>query len=155
MNSNSIHNALDYINAITGILRQQLPHAHWQLEHQMADGLAAHPTDNDGHARGGHSSPVESTVMRRLPQHTTIRNHHDELDAACKILRNLERETRTILGNTGPAPRCTGGTGRDGNLDWGRPDCTELPGRGSLCIACYHRERRWRNDHGLPTREVA
>lgn len=152
----AIQNALDYITSMAGILRQQLPHAHWQLERHMADGLAAHPTDGDGsHSKGGHTSPVETTVLKRLPQHTTIRDQLDELDAACKILRNLERETRTILGRTGPPPRCTGGVGRDGAIDWGRPDCTELPGRGPLCIACYHRERRWRNDHGLPTRDVA
>jgi hypothetical protein len=51
-------------------------------------------------------------------------------------------------------------TGREGwkllreSGGWADPDCTNIPARGPLCIPCYHRERRWRIEHGLPTRDT-
>lgn len=52
-------------------------------------------------------------------------------------------------------------TGREGYMiprdsgGWSDLACTNIPARGTLCIPCYHRERRWRTAHGLPTREEA
>lgn len=75
--------------------------------------------------------------------------------AAELALAQAHEEADKILGRrTFPVERCTA-TGREGAIEWGRPDCWDSPIRGTLCAACYHRERRWRQEHGLPTREEA
>lgn len=44
--------------------------------------------------------------------------------------------------------------GRQGTIEWGRPDCIELPVKAGLCAACYAREYRWRKAHDLPARDI-
>lgn len=44
--------------------------------------------------------------------------------------------------------------GRQGTIEWGRPDCIELPVKAGLCSACYFREYRWRKAHDLPARDI-
>lgn len=146
--------ALDYASALIAILRTQLPAADQHDLDQLPDGLAAHPTDAGNPVHTNHS-PVESTVLKRHPTHNRIRAREEEIDAVCKILRNLERDSRATLGIQHVAPRCSGGQGRDGAIEWGRPDCHNIPAIGTLCVPCYHRERRWRTDNGLPTRATA
>lgn len=143
-------NALDYATAMIAILRTQLPAADQHDLDQMPDGLQAHPTDT-GNTTHTHNSPVETTVLRRQPAHTKIRAREEEIDAVCKILRNLERETRATLGVQHTTPRCNA-TGRDGAIEWSDPTCTTPPSRGPLCDRCSKREYRWRTEHGLPPR---
>jgi len=56
-------------------------------------------------------------------------------------------------------PKLCDATGREGYMQprneggWSDLNCHNIPARGPLCIPCYHRERRWRLEHGLPTRE--
>ena len=53
------------------------------------------------------------------------------------------------------APRCRDNQhGRQGTIEWGRPDCLDLPVKAGLCAACYAREYRWRKAHDLPAREI-
>jgi hypothetical protein len=53
------------------------------------------------------------------------------------------------------APRCRDNQhGRQGTIEWGRPDCIELPTKAGLCSACYFREYRWRKAHDLAPRDI-
>jgi hypothetical protein len=81
----------------------------------------------------------------------------ETMDAAVRNLSDLHRECDRIIGEREAAPRCSGGVGREGALEWGRPDCWEVPRsvNSPLCVQCYHRERRWRIAHQLPTRSDA
>jgi hypothetical protein len=66
------------------------------------------------------------------------------------LMKMIQRGVATTA--TKAAPRCTS-SGRDGNVEWGDPNCWDMPARGPLCPRCYQRERRWRQAHGLPTRD--
>lgn len=48
----------------------------------------------------------------------------------------------------GATPRCSGGAGLDGHIEWADPSCVRVPdgrpGRRGMCDACYQRYDRWR-----------
>jgi len=99
---------------------------------------------------------VEAAALNRTnTDHTDNEQLDAELHAALQTLTNLTRDCRHIIGphlTPTPKPRCDGGTGRDGHLQWGRPDCTNIPDTGrKLCHACRQRMTRWRKQHNLPT----
>ena len=100
---------------------------------------------------------VEAAVIARLEHHQRINDaERADLEATANgiliMVNNLNREITRILGNHIDTPRCSGGAARDGALEWGRPDCTNVPSRGPLCERCAKAEWRWRKNHDLPAR---
>jgi hypothetical protein len=73
-----------------------------------------------------------------------------------ELVNTMNTMTGKALGTRAPAAdvaRCRDAqAGRDGVIDWGDATCEELPAKGALCVACYHRERRWRIGSGLTER---
>jgi hypothetical protein len=121
----------------------------------------AWPTGSDNpHTTGGDpTSTTERAALKRILIDTELNAYRDELNAIVLIVRNLRRDCQNTARRRDHAPpdtpRCNGGQGRDGNIEWGAPDCHNIPTRHQLCDNCYMRERRWRITHGLPTRENA
>jgi hypothetical protein len=98
-------------------------------------------------------TPVESPVAQREHIDALIRNLYEELAAADLILRNLEQDCdrylKPTLPDPGPKPRCDGGTGRTGYLEWGDPTCTNIPEPyRKQCSRCRKAEDRWLVAHG-------
>lgn len=113
--------------------------------------------DDDDDIDQAPPTSVEAAVLHRQ----TIADQLDDITAHVRGILTMYRELskmvqRAILthGPTQPAPRCSA-TGRDGADEWGDPRCWDIPTRSTLCARCYMRERRWRQSHGLPTREAA
>jgi hypothetical protein len=101
---------------------------------------------------------VEQAANQRIWLETNLRSLTYELNAAALIIANLHRECDQILGHQ-PRPRCTGGQGRQGAIEWGQPDCWNIPTRAGtpavLCDRCFQAERKWRSRNGLVARDVA
>ena len=98
---------------------------------------------------------VEQAAGQRIILEADLRSLDDELNAVVLILVNLARECDRIIGLQLDGPGRCSAIGRQGAIEWGDANCWNAPDRGPLCAACYHRERRWRQLNGLPTREVA
>jgi hypothetical protein len=99
---------------------------------------------------------VEQAALIRIDIPDHFGDWLDRLDATVSVLRALTRDVRHVVKDLAPkvrVPRCSA-SGREGAIEWARPDCWDAPIRGPLCAACYHRERRWRQEHGLPTRDA-
>lgn len=147
--------AFDLAHAHLNRLARLFPavRAHLNRELTILDGQPA-GTDTPKVTHTAELTPVEAVASQRIHLGNLIDDYSDRLNTTLTVLRQLDKDMTRTLGTRTPAPRCTGGTGRDGNIEWGRPDCWDIPARGPLCIPCYHRERRWRQDHGLPTRDT-
>lgn len=116
----------------------------------------------DGWGSGGgvrvqHSAeltPTEAPVDRRLDIDRRIANLFDELDAIRKIARNVEADCDRYIAVTTPVleepkPRCDGGIGRTGYLEWGDPGCVNIPeSYRKQCSKCRKAEDRWLVAHG-------
>ena len=135
---------------LTALLPAALARLAWQADqHDTLKSATTEPRVSGG---GSTLTKVEAAANQRT-RATDQRDYIIGLIAAAE--RGLElavNECRKTIGQNPNTPRCTGGAGREGAIEWGRPDCWEVPARGALCIACYTREYRWRNQTGLPTR---
>lgn len=98
-------------------------------------------------------TPVESAAAQRLRLQWTI----DDLEAHCRAIARIAHnacvDADRIIGTRVEVPRCDGGIGREGYLEWGRPDCTNVPGPSRRqCDRCRQAEYRWRREHDLAPR---
>lgn len=157
MRADNTDAALDFIVTYAAFLRNEIPAAKSAIRALMPDGLRGHTYNSTGAASNTYASPVESTVLHRIPGNHTLRTLDDELDATVKTLRNLLNDCRRIhqLGTKLPprdgcAARCDGGAGRDGYLvskadgGWSEPGCNNVPSRDRrTCDACRQRHYRW------------
>jgi len=96
---------------------------------------------------------VEAQVAQRQHIERQIVNLGEELDAVRLILLHVEKDCdRYLKSDTDldpPKPRCDGGQGRTGHLEWGNPLCTNIPEPyRKQCSACRKREDRWLVAHG-------
>lgn len=95
-------------------------------------------------------TPTEAAYAHREHIDLLMTNMHDELNAVAKIVANLAQDCDRYIGHQlEPAPRCDGGSTRLGAIEWGRPDCTNVPEAGrTMCSRCRKAEDRWLADHG-------
>jgi len=139
-------------------LAERLPTAVAVLRRELdvVDGYPA-STLGDGMSR---STADLTSVERAADVRWMMSGNLDDLrqtaDTIIELVNTLATMTNRALGTRAPAAdvaRCRDAqAGRDGALDWGDPTCEELPAKGALCVACYHRERRWRIAAGLAER---
>ena len=147
------------INAVIG----RLEHLTTKLPDAI-DALLDQRRKIDGWSTGGpevhvtHTTeltPTESPVAARQHIDALIRNLYEELDAIRLCARNLEHDCdRYINANTpivddGPKPRCDGGIGRTGYIEWGDPTCINIPEPyRKQCSKCRKAEDRYLVAHG-------
>jgi hypothetical protein len=140
-------NLAERLPAAVAVLRREL---------DVVDGYPA-STLGDGMSR---STADLTSVERAADVRWMMSGNLDDLrqtaDTIIELVNTLATMTNRALGTRAPAAdvaRCRDAqAGRDGALDWGDPTCEELPAKGALCVACYHRERRWRIAAGLAER---
>jgi hypothetical protein len=112
------------------------------------------PTTTDANISG--RQQADTTVEHAVIQRQLIADNLTDIDLHVRgvttMLLELTRLVHQASGTRTPPPRCEA-TGRQGAIEWGDPTCWDIPARGKLCQRCYMRERRWRQAHGLPTRD--
>ena len=135
-------------------LGMKLPGAKIELLRQMR-AIDGYPTgsDNPKVKAEAELTTVEAAAGHRMRLQADLRALDDELNAVVLILVNLNRDCDHYIGLRLAGPGRCSATGRDGAIEWSDPKCWNAPDRGPLCARCYHRERRWRQRHGLPIRE--
>lgn len=135
-------------------LATKLPHARHHIHQQIntIDGWRATGETDIKVQHTNELTPVETAAQQRLNLWQQLTDLETQARHLATIAANACNNADHITGTRIETPRCTGGFGRDGAIQWGRPDCQDIRGRGELCIACYHRERRWRQEHQLPNR---
>ena len=165
MNNDPTSRALDMIDGYTRNLRTLIPaakaHLYAELHHldgqpTVASGADTGPGGQRAILVDGERVPVtsvEAVAIARLHLVNTVTDYDDRLDTTVTVLRALLTDTRRAIATriTLTVPRCSA-IGREGAIEWGRPDCWDAPVRGPLCFNCYQRERRWREQAGLPQR---
>jgi hypothetical protein len=123
-------------------------------ERAICDGYTA----GIGSGRGtSDSSTTEAAALQADRLDTRAQRIRNTIADIERDIHHLSRLTRDSLGLRAPVTiaRCRDNhTGRQGAIEWGDPTCENLPDKAGLCVACYHRERRWRQAHGLPAREI-
>lgn len=129
---------------------------------------AAGPAKGESAGRGGSAtSTTERNANESYRLGLMIEDLRDAIEGAEIAVAHLDRlaseacRTRAFgpLLDIEPAAedaaRCRDNQhGRQGTIEWGRPDCVELPTKAGLCAACYAREYRWRKTHELPYRDI-
>lgn len=118
----------------------------------------------DGYGSGGGGAKGKNTISDPTLSAVIARDSNGKRVSAPEAVALLEHNARqvamhvsdmlTLVDRLMPAPaatpRCSGGAGLDGSMEWGDPTCTNVPdGRPSyrgLCNACYQRERRWSSE---------
>lgn len=135
------------ITMIATELRRRLPAA-------LAHAAAITP---DGYSRGttgsGRAPGVPDPVGNAVAARTGIGT-----PAAVADLTRILADVAVLLGDAltivdslapapGASPRCSGGAGLDGHLEWGDPACRNVPdgrpSRQGMCDSCYLRAYRW------------
>lgn len=135
------------ISTLVTELRRRLPAA-------LAHAAAITP---DGYSRGttgsgrapGVPDPVGNTVAARTGIGTPAAVA--DLSRILADVALLLADALTIVDGLAPAPgtspRCSGGAGMAGHLEWGDPACTNVPdgrpSRQGMCDSCYLRAYRW------------
>lgn len=129
---------------------------------------AAGPAKGESAGRGGSTtSTTERNANEAYRLGLLIEDLRDAIEGCEIAVAHLDRlaseacRTRAfgpLLEPEQPAedaPRCRDNQhGRQGTIEWGRPDCLELPSKAGLCFACYAREYRWRKAHELAPRDI-
>ena len=155
--SNRTNAQLAALNTIVAELRKRTPAA---LAHALAIAADGYPTLGGSGGHGGKntiSDPTANAALNRTTGTGTGYRIGDQVQLLEQCLRNAAAalgDALTIVDRLQPAPgatpRCSGGAGLDGHLDWGDPRCTRVPdgrpSRSGLCDACYQRQYRWEND---------
>ena len=156
--------------------------ANWQYDRKLAiptelqltrdinqhDGYASTTPLNGSEGIGSTSGPKTSTVERAAlgahahldSQRASVRYDIELLDI---VAARLAATIKAILEAGDPPATCNGGLGRDDAIEWagvvqddGRialAPCTNVATRGGLCDKHRMRERRYRSDNGLESRE--
>lgn len=114
-------------------------------------------TSRGGGMSGDDDGPVARDAVRiyeltewREQLRDWVRVLGEDIDVGLDIIRQIRKLPPAAMG----AKLCAENQqGRQGSIEWGDPTCTELPTKSGLCVACYHRERRWLTERELPTRE--
>lgn len=152
--SNRTLTQLAALHTIVTELRKRTPQA---LAHARAIAADGYPTLGGGNGptgKGTISDPTANAALHR----TTGSGPGYHLADQVQLLEHSLRIAASALGDAlaivdrlqpapGATPRCSGGAGLDGHLDWGDPSCTNVPdGRPSyhgMCNACHQRRYRW------------
>jgi hypothetical protein len=132
---------------------------HLQRELVVLDGYASSTTGRSDPTPPGTSemTSVERAADARLRLTSAVDQIRDDRDAILSLISSALHICRQAIGERAPVPatRCADALhGREGAIEWGRPDCEELPSKAGLCGACYFRERRWRESHGKAGRDL-
>ena len=133
--------------------RRRWPAARAHAVAIVADGYPTATTGGGG-SKNQISDPTANAVVARTTGTGTGYRTADWVQAAEQAIRNASAEIGMLLTiidklspKPGVTPRCSGGAGLDGHLEWGDPTCTNVPdGRPSyhgMCNACYQRRARW------------
>lgn len=103
-------------------------------------------------------TPVERAAEARIRLGSVRVQLVDDRDAILSLVCSALKVARDAVGYRAPVEteRCRDNQRRrDGAMEWGREWCEELPNKAGLCWACYQRERRWREAHGMTGRDLA
>jgi len=146
------------LNTIVGLaegLSSKLPNAkaHLLSEMRQCDSLPG-GSDAPKVQATAELTAVERAASRRMALQADLNALDAELDSVVATLRVMQQNCDKILGTRIEVPRCSA-AGREGAIEWSVPDCWDAPTVSTLCAKCYHRERRWRQARGLPTRGAA
>lgn len=132
-----------------------------KAQHDIADELSLlgfPSTSRGGTTTGDDDGPVARDAVRiheltawREDLRDWINDLGPRIDVGVHIIKQIRRLPPAAMG----AKLCAENQqGRQGSIEWGDATCTELPTKNGLCVACYHRERRWRVERDLPTSEA-
>lgn len=151
---------LEAAGLLLGNLAARLPAAIAVLRRELdvVDGYPA-KTMGDGTSPGHNDlTSVERAADARWQMSGALDDLRELTTSVIELVNTLNTLTNRALGTRAPAAevaRCRDHQrGREGVLDWGDATCEELPAKGKLCSACYHRERRWRIANGLTERDT-
>jgi hypothetical protein len=160
--------ALTLAHRLENIIAANITNGVRQLETERVIAAAGPPKGEQAGTRGtGTTSSTERNANESHRLGLMIDDLKDAIDGAEIAVAHLDRlaseacrtrafgATPDIEPAAADAPRCRDNQhGRQGTIEWGRPDCLELPTKAGLCDACYHRERRWRKAHNLTPRDI-
>lgn len=152
--SNRTNAQLSALATIVTELRKRTPQALAHAHSIVADG---YPTLGGSGGHGGKntiSDPTANAALNRTTGTGTGYRVADQvqlLEQCLRIAAAALGDCLTIVDRLQPAPgdtpRCSGGAGLDGHLEWGDPTCNNVPdGRASyfgMCNACAQRRYRW------------
>ena len=152
--SNRTNAQLSALATIVTELRKRTPQALAHAHSIVADG---YPTLGGSGGHGGKntiSDPTANAALNRTTGTGTGYRVADQvqlLEHSLRIAAAALGECLTIVDRLQPAPgatpRCSGGAGLDGHLEWGDPTCTRVPdgrpSRHGMCDACHNRRDRW------------
>jgi len=141
---------------IVAELRKRTPTA---IAHARAIAADGYPGGGKGdfnvRSKGGHSDPTANAALTRTTGTGPGYNLADQIQLleqniaiAAQALGEAITVVDRLMPPPGVTPRCSGGAGLDGHLEWGDPGCTKVPdgrpSRQGMCDACYQRLDRWR-----------
>lgn len=140
-------NLAERLPAAVAVLRRELDVVDGYPAATMGDGTSP------GHAE---LTSVERAADVRWMMSGNLDDLRHTADTVIELVNTLATLTNKALGTRAPAAdvaRCRDNQrGREGVIEWGDATCEDLPAKGKLCSACYHRERRWRIGNGLTER---
>lgn len=148
-----INQQLHALHSIVTELRRRTPAALANASNIVADG---YPAGGSGGGSGKNtiSDPTARAALNRTGSPTHVADKIAAIErsiatSAAQLAHALAL-IDSLLPSPGTTPRCSGGAGLDGHLDWGDPTCTNIPdGRPSyqgMCNACWQRQRRWQRE---------
>ena len=152
--SNRTNAQLSALATIVNELRKRTPQALAHAHSIVADG---YPTLGGSGGHGGKNTISDPTANAALNRTTGTGAGYRVADQV-QLLEQCLRIAASALGDAlavvdrlhpapGATPRCSGGAGLDGHLEWGDPTCTRVPdgrpSRHGMCDACHNRRDRW------------
>jgi hypothetical protein len=152
--SNRTNAQLSALATIVAELRKRTPQALAHAHSIVADG---YPTLGGSGGHGGKNNISDPTANAALNRTTGTGAGYRVADQV-QLLEHSLRIAAAALGDCltivdrlqprpGDTPRCSGGAGLDGHLEWGDPTCTRVPdgrpSRHGMCDACHNRRDRW------------
>ena len=153
--SNRTNAQLSALATIVSELRKRTPQALAHAHNIVADGYPTLGGSGGGH--GGKNTISDPTANAALNRTTGTGSGYRVADQV-QLLEHSLRIAAAALGDAltivdrlqprpGDTPRCSGGAGLDGHLEWGDPTCTRVPdgrpSRHGMCDACHNRRDRW------------
>ena len=152
--SNRTNAQLSALATIVTELRKRTPQALAHAHSIVADG---YPTLGGSGGHGGKNTISDPTANAALNRTTgtgagyRVADQVQLLEQCLRIAAAALGDCLTIVDRLQPAPgatpRCSGGAGLDGHLEWGDPTCTRVPdgrpSRHGMCDACHNRRDRW------------
>lgn len=144
-----INQQLHALHSIVTELRRRTPAALANASSIVADG---YPAGGSGGGSGKNtiSDPTARAALNRTGSPTHVADKIAAIErsiatSAAQLAHALAL-IDSLLPSPGTTPRCSGGAGLDGHLEWGDPTCTRIPdgrpSRQGMCDACYQRYDR-------------